>query len=65
MDWTIIVDALVALLVAGSVGLIAYGGWTCVRHAISADGAAEPAERMPADASQHDGGPGHPRVMLD
>ena len=45
MDWTIIVDALVALLVAGSVGLIAYGGWICVRHVFGKDGVAEPTAR--------------------
>lgn len=39
MDLTTLIDALVALLAAGSLGFLAYGGWLCVRHAARLDDA--------------------------
>lgn len=41
MDLTSILDALVVLLAAGSLGFLAYGGWLCVRHATKLDDATQ------------------------
>ena len=43
MDLATVLDALVTLLAAGSLGFLAYGGWLCVRHATRLDGSSDPA----------------------
>ena len=47
MDLATILDALAALLGAGSLGFLAYGGWLCMRHAARLDDSKDVAGHAP------------------